>query len=113
MPNLGRSEVAAGVAWARGEGESRRTAGGWGPRVRGEPMNTDPTRLGAREAARRIRGGKLSPVELGEARLARIRALDAELKASVHVDETGALALAHQPEADGQPNPVLGPLHGA
>src|SRR3989441_6473690 len=75
-------------------------------------MNTDLTRLGAREAARRIRGGKLSPVELVEACLARIRALDAELKAWVHVDETGALALARQREAEAQTNRVLGPLHG-
>src|SRR3989442_15183370 len=75
-------------------------------------MNTDLTRLGAREAARRIRGGKLSPVELVEACLARIRALDAELKAWVHVDETGALALARQREAEAQTIRVLGPLHG-
>src|SRR2546428_1649255 len=75
-------------------------------------MNTDLTRLGAREAARRIRGGKLSPVELVEACLARIRALDAEVKAWRHVDEPGAVAVARQREAEAQTNRVLGPLHG-
>ncbi|HEV8641635.1 MAG TPA: amidase [Methylomirabilota bacterium] len=75
-------------------------------------MNTDLTRLGAREAARRIREGKLSPVDLVEACLGRIRALDAELKAWVYVDEADALALARQREAEAQTNRVLGPLHG-
>lgn len=74
--------------------------------------NTDLTRLGAREAARRIHDGKLSPVELVEACLARIGALDADLKAWVHLDETGARALARQREGEARANRLVGPLHG-
>jgi aspartyl-tRNA(Asn)/glutamyl-tRNA(Gln) amidotransferase subunit A len=69
------------------------------------------TRLGAREAARRIREGRLSPVALVEACLERIRALDGELRAWTHVDEAGALASAREREAQVRGGAV-GPLHG-
>ncbi|MBI4593338.1 MAG: amidase [Candidatus Rokubacteria bacterium] len=70
------------------------------------------TRLGAREAARRIREGALSPVALVEACLERIQTLDAQVKAWVHVDAAGALALAREREAQARAGRGLGPLHG-
>jgi aspartyl-tRNA(Asn)/glutamyl-tRNA(Gln) amidotransferase subunit A len=77
--------------------------------------STDPgelARLGAREAARRIREGRLSPVALVEAAVARIDALDGDVRAWVHVDRAGALAQARQHEADARAGRLAGPLHG-
>jgi len=68
------------------------------------------TRLGAREAARRIREGRLSPVELVEACLARISELDGEIRAWTHVDGAGARAAAREREAHARG--AAGPLHG-
>lgn len=70
------------------------------------------TELGARQAAQAIRAGRLSPVALVEACLARIKALDGELRAWVHVDEAGALALARECEAEAQARRFAGALHG-
>lgn len=64
------------------------------------------------EAARRIRSGKVSPVELVRACLDRIRALDGTLRAWVHVDEAGALAVAGQREREARRKRFVGPLHG-
>ncbi len=69
-------------------------------------------RLGAGEAARRIREGRLSPVDLVEACLGRIRALDGGLRAWVHVDEAGARATAREREAQARAGQWQGPLHG-
>ncbi|MGH7392592.1 MAG: amidase [Candidatus Rokuibacteriota bacterium] len=69
-------------------------------------------RLGAREAARRIREGALSPEALVEACLERIRALDGDLRAWAHVDEAGARATAREREAQVRAGGALGPLHG-
>ena len=52
----------------------------------------DAATLGARGAAARIRSGALDPVALVEACLERIDALDARLRAWVHVDAAGASA---------------------
>ncbi len=52
------------------------------------------TALGAREAAGRIRDGKISPVDLVEACLDRIHALDGRLSAWAYVDDDGARATA-------------------
>jgi len=68
--------------------------------------------LGAREAAQAIREGRLSPVALVEACLARIKALDGELRAWVHLDEAGALARAREREAQARAKRFAGPLHG-
>ena len=68
--------------------------------------------LGAREAAERIRAGTLSPVELVEACLERIGALDGRLQAWVHVDAPGALAAARQLESEAKGARLRGPLHG-
>ncbi|MGH7313541.1 MAG: amidase [Candidatus Rokuibacteriota bacterium] len=68
--------------------------------------------LGARQAAHAIRDGRLSPVALVEACLARIKALDGELRAWVHLDEAGALAWAREREAEAQAKRFAGSLHG-
>lgn len=70
------------------------------------------TDLTAAGAAEKIRAGKLSPVELVEACLERIRALDGRLKAWVHVDEAGALATARELEREAENGRFRGPLHG-
>jgi aspartyl-tRNA(Asn)/glutamyl-tRNA(Gln) amidotransferase subunit A len=70
------------------------------------------TDLGAREAAQAIREGRLSPVALVEACLARIKALDGELRAWFHLDESGALARAREREAEAKAGRFAGPLHG-
>ncbi|HEV8614315.1 MAG TPA: amidase [Methylomirabilota bacterium] len=74
------------------------------------PSTEDLTSLEAREAARRIRDGGLSAVALVEAHLARIRALEPEVHAWVHVDEQGALAAAR--ERDATRGRDAGPLSG-
>jgi len=71
-----------------------------------------PAGLPLAEAARRIRSGKVSPLELTRACLDRIHALDGTLRAWVHVDETGALALAGQREREARRKRLVGPLHG-
>jgi aspartyl-tRNA(Asn)/glutamyl-tRNA(Gln) amidotransferase subunit A len=70
------------------------------------------TGLGVCEAAAQIREGKISPVELVEACLERIRALDGRLQAWAHVDEAGARAAAHALEAEVASGRLRGPLHG-
>jgi Asp-tRNA(Asn)/Glu-tRNA(Gln) amidotransferase A subunit family amidase len=75
-------------------------------------LRDELARLGAREAARRIREGRLSPVALLEACLARIDALDGDVKAWVHVDRAGALARAREHETAVRAGRLAGPLHG-
>ena len=70
------------------------------------------TGLGVGEAAARIREGKLSPVELVDACLARIGALDGKLQAWAHVDEAGARAVARERRAEAARGRLRGPLHG-
>jgi aspartyl-tRNA(Asn)/glutamyl-tRNA(Gln) amidotransferase subunit A len=64
------------------------------------------------EAVARIRDGSLSPVELLEACIARTRAADPVLRAWVHVDEGGALAVARKRAEEAQAGRFRGPLHG-
>ena len=54
-----------------------------------------PTTLSATEMARLVRRRELSPVELVEAHLARIEALNPRLNAFVEVDETSAPPATH------------------
>ncbi len=62
-------------------------------------MDTDGlARLTAVEAARLARERRVSPVELTEAALARIAALDKSLRAFLYVDAEGALAAAREVE---------------
>jgi aspartyl-tRNA(Asn)/glutamyl-tRNA(Gln) amidotransferase subunit A len=70
------------------------------------------TDFGAREAAARIREGTISPVELVDACLARIGALDGTIRAWAHVDEAGARAAAREREAEAVHGRIRGPLHG-
>ena len=74
--------------------------------------SAEPTSLGVREAAEAIRKGVLSPVELVEACLARIGALDGDLRAWAHVDAAGALAIARERESEVRAGQLRGPLHG-
>src|SRR5207253_4320896 len=64
------------------------------------------------DAAAGVRQGSLSPVELVEVCLARIRAADPALGAWVHVDEPGARAAARERAADARAGRLRGPLHG-
>jgi len=68
--------------------------------------------LGLRQAAEAIHAGTLSPVELVDACLARIRALDGDLRAWSHVDGSGALATARERESEARAGRLRGPLHG-
>lgn len=71
-----------------------------------------PWELGAADAARAIRRKELSPVDLLEAVLERIDAVDARVQAWVHLDRAGARATAQQ-RADEVARGILhGPLHG-
>lgn len=71
-----------------------------------------PFDLGACEAAAQIRAGALSPVELVESCLERVRALDGRLAAWAHVDEPGARAAARELEREAKAGRLRGPLHG-
>ena len=64
------------------------------------------------EAIRRIREGTLSPVEILEGCLARIRAVEPTLRAWVHLDEAGARAVARARAEEAEVGKVRGPLHG-
>ena len=64
------------------------------------------------EAAAQIRAGALSPVALAESLLARIDALDADLRAWVAIDRDAVLSAARQRESAVHSGEPLGPLHG-
>ncbi|MBV8412146.1 MAG: amidase [Alphaproteobacteria bacterium] len=68
--------------------------------------------LGVGEAAHAIAHEKLSPVELLEALLARIDALDSKLNAFIRLDREPALKAAHAAEAEAKAGRLRGPLHG-
>lgn len=64
------------------------------------------------EISARIRRGELSAVALIEALLARIDALDPQVRAWVFVDRDGALESARQRDAEARAGQFRGPLHG-
>ena len=64
------------------------------------------------EAAKQIAAKQLSPVELIQACLERVHALDSRLHAFVHLTEERALGEAHAAEAAIMANGPSGPLHG-
>ena len=66
----------------------------------------------AAEATRAFAAGKLSPVELLQALLARIERLDPKLHAFVHLDADAALDAARAAEREIAAGHVRGPLHG-
>ena len=70
----------------------------------------DPGRV--RAFARQIALGTLSPVELVQRYLDRIKAADGQVQCWREVDGARALALAEQREREVQENRILGPLHG-
>ena len=70
------------------------------------------TRPTVTEAIRRIREGTLSPVEILESCLARIRAVESTLRAWVHLDEAGARTVARERAQEAEAGRFRGPLHG-
>jgi aspartyl-tRNA(Asn)/glutamyl-tRNA(Gln) amidotransferase subunit A len=68
--------------------------------------------LSLAESARHIRAGTLSPVDLVEALLAWIDALEPQLQAWVTLDRAGALDTARRCTAEAQRGQIRGPLHG-
>jgi Amidase len=72
----------------------------------------DPASLGAVASVRLVPAGTLSPVALVDSCLARIRALDGDLQAWVHVDEVGARAAVQQAEQEVKAGCLRGALHG-
>ncbi|EXU68982.1 Asp-tRNA(Asn)/Glu-tRNA(Gln) amidotransferase subunit GatA [Streptomyces sp. DSM 41524] len=73
---------------------------------------TDLTRLTAAEIAARIASGEVTAVEVTEAHLARIEAVDEKVHAFLHVDREGALAQARAVDAKRERGEELGPLAG-
>jgi aspartyl-tRNA(Asn)/glutamyl-tRNA(Gln) amidotransferase subunit A len=73
---------------------------------------SDPAALSVVAARDAIKSGALSPVELVDACLARIRALDPKLQAWIHVDEAGARTQAALREEEARAGKLRGPLHG-
>lgn len=73
---------------------------------------SDLTFLSATAMAAKVRQKEISPVELVEAHLARIAALNPKLNAFVEVDRDGSLLQARLAEAAVMRADVLGPLHG-
>jgi Asp-tRNA(Asn)/Glu-tRNA(Gln) amidotransferase A subunit family amidase len=70
------------------------------------------TSLGVKAAAEAIRTGVVSPVDLVEACVTKIRAVDGELNAWAHVDAAGAFATAREREAEARAGRLRGVLHG-
>ena len=75
-------------------------------------QTTDPTDLSIAEAQRLIRTGALSPLDLVEAYVARIRRLDPQLNAFVTVTEERAVERARALETELAGGRWRGPLHG-
>ncbi|PNG92700.1 Glutamyl-tRNA(Gln) amidotransferase subunit A [Streptomyces malaysiensis] len=73
---------------------------------------TDLTRLTAAEIAARIASGEVTAVEVTEAHLARIEAVDEKVHAFLHVDREGALAQARAVDEKRERGAELGPLAG-
>jgi aspartyl-tRNA(Asn)/glutamyl-tRNA(Gln) amidotransferase subunit A len=75
-------------------------------------MTGDLTRLTIAAAAARIRARELSPVELTEACLSRIEAVDGRLNAFITITGDEALAAARAAEDEIAAGKYRGPLHG-
>ena len=73
---------------------------------------TDLTRLNAAETAAAIAKGEASAVEVAQAHLDRIGAVDEKVHAFLHVDTDGALAAARAVDAKRAAGEELGPLAG-
>src|SRR3954449_7744015 len=73
---------------------------------------TDIIKLTAAETAAKIASGELTAVEVTEAHLARIEAVDEKVHAFLHVDREGALAQARAVDEKRAKGEKLGPLAG-
>ena len=72
----------------------------------------DLIKLTAAETAARIASGEVTAVEVAEAHLARIEAVDEKVHAFLHIDREGALAAARRVDAKRERGEKLGPLAG-
>jgi aspartyl-tRNA(Asn)/glutamyl-tRNA(Gln) amidotransferase subunit A len=75
-------------------------------------MGDDLTRLTAAETAARVASGEASAVEVAQAHLDRIGAVDDRVHAFLHLDTEGALASAHAVDEARARGEALGPLAG-
>ncbi|MBM3359524.1 MAG: amidase, partial [Betaproteobacteria bacterium] len=75
-------------------------------------MNSDLYFCTVAESARLVQSRKLSPVELAQAHLKRIAALDPQLNAYITVTADLALAQARLAESEIAKGSYRGPLHG-
>jgi aspartyl-tRNA(Asn)/glutamyl-tRNA(Gln) amidotransferase subunit A len=75
-------------------------------------MSDDLTRMTAAEIAALIAGGEVAAVEVAQAHLDRIAAVDQSVHAFLHVDTAGALDAAKAVDAARAAGTVLGPLAG-
>lgn len=75
-------------------------------------MALEPHEMSAAELSAAFDARELSPVEVTEACLGRIGALDAKVNAFCHVDEAAALAMAAESEARWMAGEPLSPLDG-
>jgi aspartyl-tRNA(Asn)/glutamyl-tRNA(Gln) amidotransferase subunit A len=75
-------------------------------------VSEELTRLSAAETAARIAAGEVSAVEVAQAHLDRISAVDGAVHAFLHVDADGALAAAKAVDAARAAGQELGPLAG-
>ncbi|MFR9674511.1 Asp-tRNA(Asn)/Glu-tRNA(Gln) amidotransferase subunit GatA [Streptomyces sp. TR06-5] len=73
---------------------------------------SDPIKLTAAEIAEKIASGEVTAVQVAEAHLARIDAVDEKVHAFLHVDREGALAQARAVDAKRERGEKLGPLAG-
>ncbi|MBW1601584.1 Asp-tRNA(Asn)/Glu-tRNA(Gln) amidotransferase subunit GatA [Streptomyces sp. JJ66] len=73
---------------------------------------TDLTKLTAAQTAERVASGENTAVEVTEAHLARIEAVDEKVHAFLHVDREGALAAARRVDDKRAAGERLGPLAG-
>jgi aspartyl-tRNA(Asn)/glutamyl-tRNA(Gln) amidotransferase subunit A len=80
--------------------------------MRADSKQSEVALLGLAEVSELVRARKLSPVELTQACLARIEALNSELNAFITVTADMALAQARAAEAGIQRGEWRGPLHG-
>ncbi|MDF9806836.1 Asp-tRNA(Asn)/Glu-tRNA(Gln) amidotransferase A subunit family amidase [Streptomyces sp. HB372] len=74
--------------------------------------NSTIIKLTAAEIAGKIASGELTAVEVTEAHLARIDAVDEKVHAFLHIDREGALAQARAVDAKREAGEKLGPLAG-
>ncbi|OEV12018.1 Asp-tRNA(Asn)/Glu-tRNA(Gln) amidotransferase subunit GatA [Streptomyces nanshensis] len=72
----------------------------------------DLTRLTAAQTAEMIASGEVTAVEVAEAHLARIEAVDEKVHAFLHIDREGALAKAREVDEKRARGERLGPLAG-